>query len=305
VKYIDLSVKCDILVVIGGRINMNYEEHIGENIKSVRVSQGLSQQAVADLCGFSNTILSQYENGKKTPNLVTTAKIAKALKVSIDRLYYGDENNAFITSESDDGRKIVNSIYLLWSKGVITYYENYSYGYNPMMIAMQEYGEEIEKNGIYLFIREYHNPIRRLINSLNEFEQRKDTYPDPEAYLDMLFSSVAAEINKEIEDMKLEQKKLEENRQKGQNLKKSNDQCCFIVEFLKLCYPRLAALIIIFYQNKHYSVENQSKSNNLSSHEMLFHEFVKSKSYNRSRHTCCNNLIPKLKGLLFFFLAFE
>jgi len=220
VKYIDLSVKYDILVAIGGRINMNYEEHIGENIKSVRVSQGLSQQAVADLCGFSNTILSQYENGKKTPNLVTTAKIAKALKVSIERLYYGDENNAFITSESDDGRKIVNSIYLLWSKGVITYYENYSYGYNPMMMAMQEYGEEIEKNGIYLFIREYHNPIRRLINSLNEFEQRKDTYPNPEAYLDMLFSSVASEINKEIEDMKLEQKMLEKERKKAQNTNK-------------------------------------------------------------------------------------
>ncbi len=37
---------------------MNYEDYIGENIKSVRLSQGLSQQAVADLCGFSNTILS-------------------------------------------------------------------------------------------------------------------------------------------------------------------------------------------------------------------------------------------------------
>ena len=181
---------------------MNYEEHIGENIKSVRLSQGLSQQAVADLCGFSNTILSQYENGKKTPNLVTTAKIAKALKVSIDRLYYGDENNAFINAESDEGRKIVNSIYLLWSKGVISYFENYSYGYNPMMTMAAEFADEneIHKVGIFLNVREHHAPIRRLINTLNEFRERKDTYPDPDAYLEMLFASVAAEINKEINE---------------------------------------------------------------------------------------------------------
>ena len=173
---------------------MNYEEHIGENIKNVRLSQGLSQQALADKCDFSNTILSQYENGKKTPNLVTTAKIAKALKVSIDRLYYGDENNAFINAESDTGRKIVNSIYLLWSQGVISYYENYLYNNMPAYDGMYN-----EKVGVYLNVVEHQNPIRRLINQLNEFGERKDTYADPDAYLEMLFDSVAAEINKEID----------------------------------------------------------------------------------------------------------
>lgn len=174
---------------------MDYEEHIGENIKSVRLSQGLSQQAVADLCGFSNTILSQYENGKKTPNLVTTAKIAKALKVSIDRLYYGDENSSFITSESNDGRKIVNSIYLLWSKGVISYYENY----NQRGIPLYESTDD-EKIGIYLYIAEYHAPIRRLIKQLEDFKKMKDTYQNPDVFLEMLFDSVATEINQEISE---------------------------------------------------------------------------------------------------------
>ena len=176
---------------------MNYEEHIGDNIKSVRLSQGLSQQALADKCDFSNTILSQYENGKKTPNLVTTAKIAKALKVSIDRLYYGDENNAFINAEADVGRKIVNSIYLLWSQGVISYFENYKYGYNSVPSDFVN-EEEIQKVGVFLNIREHSTPIRRLINQLNEFDQRRDTYQNPEQFLEMLFDSVAAEINKEI-----------------------------------------------------------------------------------------------------------
>ncbi|MCR5516226.1 MAG: helix-turn-helix domain-containing protein [Lachnospira sp.] len=181
---------------------MNYEEHIGENIRSVRLAQGLSQQAVADLCGFSNTILSQYENGKKIPNLVTTAKIAKALNVSIDRLYYGDENNAFITMQSDDGRKIVNSIYLLWSKGVINYYGNPNYRYEAIELLADGIDEEFYINGSYLKIKKHQEPIKRLIKQLNEFKERKDTYQTPDRFLEMIFDSVASEINKEIQNYK-------------------------------------------------------------------------------------------------------
>ncbi len=186
---------------------MNYEEHIGENIKSVRLAQGLSQQAVADLCGFSNTILSQYENGKKIPNLVTTAKIAKALNVSIDRLYYGDENNAFITMQSDDGRKIVNSIYLLWSKGVIKYNENRNYSIEAMMLSSYEIDDQFCKNGLYLEIKKHQEPIKRLINQLNEFKEREDTYQTPDRFLEMILDSVASEINKEIQNYKNMSKK--------------------------------------------------------------------------------------------------
>ncbi|SEP68197.1 DNA-binding transcriptional regulator, XRE-family HTH domain [Lachnospiraceae bacterium RM5] len=176
---------------------MNYEEHIGENIKSVRISRGLSQQRLAELCGFSNTILSQYENGKKIPNLITTAKIAKALKVIIDRLYYGDENNAFIVAESDDGRKIVNSIYLLWSKGVISYYEKFENSIYSHMLNCED--DDCEKIGIYLNIIKYHEPIKRLIKELNDFEKKKDTYSEPEKFLEMILESVASEINSEKE----------------------------------------------------------------------------------------------------------
>lgn len=186
---------------------MNYEEHIGENIKSVRLAQGLSQQAVADLCGFSNTILSQYENGKKIPNLVTTAKIAKALNVSIDRLYYGDENNAFITMQSDDGRKIVNSIYLLWSKGVIKYNENRNYSIEAMMLSSYEIDNQFCKNASYLEIKKHQEPIKRLINQLNEFKEREDTYQTPDRFLEMILDSVASEINKEIQNYKNMSKK--------------------------------------------------------------------------------------------------
>lgn len=163
---------------------------IGKNIKELRKEKGLSQEKLAKMCGFSNTTLCSYENGRKTPGLVTIANIAKSLGVSIERLYYGDENIAFISSEPDEGRKIVNAVYFLWEAGVINYYEDlyHSPGYT---------GSDPQKKGPvgFLNIEKYFYQLRRLIMSLNEFKAKKTTYPDPEAYLKMLFSSVAAEIN--------------------------------------------------------------------------------------------------------------
>ncbi len=184
--------------------NMNeFEKMIGKNIKEVRVQKGLSQEVLAKKCGFSNTTLSSYENTRKIPSLVTIATIAKQLGVSIERLYYGDENSAFISSEPNEGKKIVNSIYLLWKSGVIYYYENFIPGMYPMDFSR---GDD-EKAGVYLRLVRYETPIKRLINSLNEFQRNIKTYPDPEKYKEMLFSSVAAEINLEIEKAKLEEEK--------------------------------------------------------------------------------------------------
>ena len=173
---------------------MNYEEMIGKNIREVRLERGLSQESLANACGFSNTTLSAYENGRKMPNLITIAKIAKQLKISIERLYYGDENNAFIISAPNEGRKIVNSIYFLWKEGIISYVENYING-----VEVQDYHQLKEPRGIYLHLDKYSNPIKRLIVSLNEFQLKRDTYLDQEKYLELLLSSVATEINNDIE----------------------------------------------------------------------------------------------------------
>lgn len=183
---------------------MNYEELIGSNIRDVRHERGLSQESLANACDFSNTTLSAYENGRKTPNLVTIAKIAKQLNVSIERLYYGDENNAFIISASDEGRKIVNSIYLLWEEGVISYSENYIKGLN-----IQDYHQLKEPKGIYLHLIKYGEPIKRLLLSLNEFQLKRNTFSDQEKYLEFLLSSVATEINNIIE---LERQLLKESK---------------------------------------------------------------------------------------------
>ena len=182
-----------------------YEKMIGKHIREVRQEKKLSQETLADMCGFSNTTLSSYENSRKTPSLSTIAKIAKKLGVSIERLYYGDENNAFIISEPDEGKKIVNSVYYLWKSGVIYYYENYM----PGMYLAEFLQSDVDPRGIYLQLVKHCSPLKRLINSLNEYKRNETTYPDPEKYLDMLLTSVATEINNEIAT-----EKEEEERQK-------------------------------------------------------------------------------------------
>lgn len=172
---------------------MNYEKNIGKNIKELRKKTGMSQKVLADKCSISNTTLSAYENGKKIPGLTTIATIASGLQVSIDRLYYGNDNDSFISAAPNIGRKIVNSLYYLWSKGVIGYYSNPIFGLSY---------DNPEFNGEYLQIYRYSSSIKRLISSLNDFQGRENTFEDPDGYLEMLLSSVAAEINEEIREEK-------------------------------------------------------------------------------------------------------
>ena len=180
---------------------MNYDDYICKNIREVRLEKNLSQEKLAKICGFSNTTLSAYENRRKIPNISTIAKIAKALDVSIERLYYGDENTAFINSEPDIGKRVVNSVYFLWSEGIISYYERFSYGFNPMMES-----DSNGPGGVFLYIHKYSPQIKRLISSLKEFNERKTTYTDPDNFLKMLLSSVANEINNEIDREKKKEK---------------------------------------------------------------------------------------------------
>ncbi len=61
--------------------------NIGENIKKRRAKLGLSQEDFAQKSGVKYTTLTKIESGViKTPSVLITAKIAKALGVSIEDL---------------------------------------------------------------------------------------------------------------------------------------------------------------------------------------------------------------------------
>ena len=74
----------------------NNEELIGKKIKDIRTVKGLSQEDIYKKTGIKNTVISAFEHGKRIPNLQSLAKIAHALGVTIDELYFGDDSISFI-----------------------------------------------------------------------------------------------------------------------------------------------------------------------------------------------------------------
>ena len=55
---------------------MDEQLKIGENLKNIRKSMGLSLDAVSSMTGVSKTMLSQIERSESVPTLATVSKIA-------------------------------------------------------------------------------------------------------------------------------------------------------------------------------------------------------------------------------------
>lgn len=56
---------------------------IGKRIKYLRKSQQRTIQEIAEVCGFSKSLLSKIENGRTTSPVATLVKIANALGVNL------------------------------------------------------------------------------------------------------------------------------------------------------------------------------------------------------------------------------
>ena len=166
---------------------MREQEIIGMNIQAIRAEKGLKQRAVAEAAHISTPQLSAYENGRKMPSLTTLANIAQALGVNIDTLYYGDEDRAFINRASSRGRAIVNSIFKLWEEGAIG---------GVKEIEVDSYAK---RTAIGAFFTRYDGSLLRLSNLVADFLERKETFADPEAYLEQLLASAAKEIDNQIQ----------------------------------------------------------------------------------------------------------
>lgn len=64
---------------------MDYEP-IGKNIKKYRLERGMSQEALAEKCGCSNSHIGQIENNRGVPSLDMIVRIANTLSVTVDQL---------------------------------------------------------------------------------------------------------------------------------------------------------------------------------------------------------------------------
>ena len=60
---------------------------IGAKIKSLRQSKGMTQQDLAEKCGFEKASLSRIETGQTNSTLRTLLRITEALELPITSLF--------------------------------------------------------------------------------------------------------------------------------------------------------------------------------------------------------------------------
>ena len=63
----------------------------GTNLKKYRLQAGLSQEALAELCGLHRTYVGAVERGERTVSLMNIVAIARALGVLPAKLLEGIE----------------------------------------------------------------------------------------------------------------------------------------------------------------------------------------------------------------------
>ncbi len=69
---------------------------LGQAIRAQREQLGLSQEKLAEKCGFDRTYISMLERGKRNPSLINLLKLAKGLNTSVSKLteiYNGSNSN--------------------------------------------------------------------------------------------------------------------------------------------------------------------------------------------------------------------
>ena len=59
---------------------------IGEKIKAARLNAGLTQEKAADELGVTRQTISNWENGRSYPDIVSVVKMSDLYSVSLDRL---------------------------------------------------------------------------------------------------------------------------------------------------------------------------------------------------------------------------
>ncbi|MBN8551640.1 MAG: helix-turn-helix transcriptional regulator [Caulobacterales bacterium] len=61
---------------------MDMRRLVGRNVRRIRVANGLTQEQLAELSGFSQFYISGLENGRRNPTIVSLYELAQALGVT-------------------------------------------------------------------------------------------------------------------------------------------------------------------------------------------------------------------------------
>jgi len=67
------------------------EKKFGERIRELRLAIGLSQEELAFRSGMHRTYLGGIERGERNPSLKNIASIAKALGLTLSKLFFWED----------------------------------------------------------------------------------------------------------------------------------------------------------------------------------------------------------------------
>ena len=153
---------------------------IGEKIKFLRITQGMTQEKLGERLGISAQAVSKWERGVTYPDIVYLPSLTKALDTSADALL-GIESN-----RKDEKVALFDETYDLWQKGkrneemcwlareaVAAYPSRFDYEF---WLASVEFWLAFEENRKSDPEREYFNDLTE--NALRRFEHITEVCPD-------------------------------------------------------------------------------------------------------------------------------
>lgn len=68
-------------------MRVTLRKKFGQRLAALRRAAGISQEALADRCGFARSYMSRIERGRGNPSLDAIETLAGGLKVPVVRLF--------------------------------------------------------------------------------------------------------------------------------------------------------------------------------------------------------------------------
>ena len=110
------------------------EHDIGSKIKAARIEKKLTQEQIAELLGVSRQTISNWENEKSYPDIISVIKMSECYDISLDYLLKGEqkmktyydylEESTNIVKSNTNRNKIITilSYLLIWAFAMIVFW---------------------------------------------------------------------------------------------------------------------------------------------------------------------------------------
>ncbi len=96
--------------------SLDIKQIVGQNIKSLRKKNNMSQQALASLVGYTAKAVSKWEIGKSIPEIEVLMKIAELFHVTVDYLLHADSEaniDKYLVPKTKDHNHLLSTLLLV------------------------------------------------------------------------------------------------------------------------------------------------------------------------------------------------